>query len=173
MDNRPFIDINQFLEQADLMKIVIKRLKKSYFELAKKKNGVISLEELEDVFKRVKKDCGTLSKEEDDIIEGMFDSFLGAFTMTGDSDMAFHIIETQFNLFGEPVEVDEDSDEPKLKFATCYIREEIDGMLYFRHHFDIEYKEDQEIYKVAENWIQNNLMKAVWNNCHLEVVDHE
>jgi hypothetical protein len=170
-NERPFIDIEEFLEQATLLKQAMRLLKEHYFEYAAAKNGLISVQEMEPMFEKIITEMQPITVKEGDIIEGMFDSFLGALTMSGESDFAFHLIQTQFNLFGD-VDDDEGNEGPSFNYATVNIREEIDGILWFRHSFDIEYDDAQEIFKVAENWIHENLMQAVWNNCHLEIVDH-
>lgn len=166
-NERPFIDINEFLEQASLLKQAMRLLKEYYFEYAAAKNGLLSVQEMEPMFERIITEMQPITEKEGDVIEGMFDSFLGGLTMGGNSDFAFHLIETQFNLFG-----DVDDEETSFNYATVTIREEMGGILWFRHSFDIEYKEEQEVFKVAENWIHENLKKEVWNNCHLEIVDH-
>ena len=171
MSERPFIDINEFLEQAEIVQAALKKFKKYYFEYAAKVEGIVELDEIESLFKLVKKEIQPITQEQDNIVEAMFDSFIGAMNMGGDSDFAFTLLETQFNLFGDPLPEEEEEGEPHTKYAKCYIREEIDGILYFRHSFDMYYSDDQEIFKAAEKWIQNNMMYAHWNNCHLEIVD--
>lgn len=171
MSERPFIDINQFLEQSKIVQAALKKFKKYYYEYAAKVEGIVELDEIESLFKLVKKEIQPITQEQDDILEGMLDCFIGAMNIGGDSNFAFTLLESQFNLFGEPLPEEKDEGGPYVKYATCYIREEIDGILYFRHSFDMYYDNEQEIFKAAEKWIQTNLMYAVWNNCHLEIVD--
>jgi hypothetical protein len=102
MNDRPFIDINEFLEQASILKQAMKLLKEYYSEYAAAKNGLIVVQELEPTFKRIIEEIQPLTEEQENVVEGMFDSFLGGMTMGGNSDFAFHLIETQFNLFGDP-----------------------------------------------------------------------
>lgn len=101
MDERPFIDINEFLEQAEIVQAALIRFKKYYFEYAAEVGGLVELDHIEKLFNQVKEEIQPITQEQDNIIEGMFDSFIGAMNMTGDSGQAFFILETQFNLFGD------------------------------------------------------------------------
>lgn len=98
MEERPFIEIEEFLEQGELLKHAMELLKTYYNEYAASKNGLISVQELEPTFERIITELQPITEKEGDVIEGMFDSFLGTMTMSGDSDFAFHLLEVQFNL---------------------------------------------------------------------------
>lgn len=89
---RPIISPETFRENGEFLQKVISELETEYNAFAKRNGGIINVKALERVYKTVKKHFEPLDYAQECLVEGIFDSFNGALTMTGNSVDTFKIL---------------------------------------------------------------------------------
>jgi hypothetical protein len=91
--NRPYFEPKDFRDQGDYLDKTIVWLEKEYNKMAKKKKGILSNNDIEKVFVEVTNHFTTeLTLEQQNGQQALYDLFMGAFAMLGDSNMAFEQI---------------------------------------------------------------------------------
>jgi hypothetical protein len=90
--NRPFVTPEEFRENSEFVDNVLNKLELEYNKFARKKNGIFSNHDLEKVFEKTLKIISPKNSFEKNIVEAIFDSFLGSLSMTGNSEEAFAML---------------------------------------------------------------------------------
>lgn len=99
---RPYTTAEGFQQEQKISLKAVKLLKKHYNVYAARKGGLINNQDIDlKVFPKVKKELGTLTQQQDNTIESLFDSFLGILVVMGDSGTAFKLLEQQVK--GQPL----------------------------------------------------------------------
>lgn len=95
---RPMIDPFTFLQNKELLQKLFNQFTKEMDKELTRSNGRVNREDTEKAIKRTYNRMRKLSLDEKHICEGFFDTYLGAWNMTGDRESANRMISAMMDI---------------------------------------------------------------------------